>query len=309
MEHHIVLIVSSEGSGTGFLIQDPLNKSDWYIVTNAHVIGNDRFVEVIWFQDIILKRARVIGVDEIADVALLAAGPNDFDWVGTGYANGLEYLNHWGAGIITSTEVSIGDEVMTMGHPEGGGGVTVTRGVVSAEKVLYGACHDQVHWIKTDAALNPGNSGGPLMNLNGKIIGMNTCGWDHLENVGYALAMQEIRDRFRFLKNGGERRVPTPTPTPTPVPTPTPAISEAHYDDGSFLALLTWYEDGSWWYKTRNGNPCVTRVTENNGRYSWRVLPRVGLCHYAGRERGDDVLVVVRGTTYRAVTVRLDGPP
>ena len=134
---------------------------------------------------------------------------------------------------------------MAIGYPTGGGGLTVTTGVVSAEEVLYGACQDGVHWIKTDASINPGNSGGPLITLDGKIIGMNTCGWDHLENVAYALAMQEILSRFNELKRGNSVIVPTPTPT----------IPEAHYDDGSFLALLTWYEDGSWWHKTQNDNP------------------------------------------------------
>lgn len=299
LQPHVVLIYSSDGRGTGFFIQDPRNKSDWYVVTNAHVVGDDRFVALGWFSDIRIERARVLGVDEFADVALIDVGPDDFDWSGTGYDNGIHYLNHWGSDVTTSTDISIGNEVMALGFPTGGGGRTVTTGVISANKVLYGACHDGIHWIKTDAALNPGNSGGPLMTMEGKIIGMNTCGWDHLENVGYALAMQEIWDRFEFLKNGGVRRAPTPTPT----------IPEAHYNDGSFLALLTWYEDGSWWHRTRNGNPCVTRVTENNGRYSWRTLPYSGLCHYEGRERGDDVIVVISGTTYRAVRVRLDGPP
>ena len=256
-------------------------------------------MEVGWYSDLETKNGKVLGVDEYADVALIDVGPNDFDWSGTSYRNGLEYLQEWGPGIKTSTNASIGSRVIALGFPVGGGGMTVTTGVVSAGKVLYGACHDGVHWIKTDAALNPGNSGGPLMTDDGKIIGMNTCGWDHLENVGYALAMQEIWSRFTFLKNGGVRRAPTPTPT----------IPEAHWNDGSFLALLLWYEDGSWWYRTRNDNPCVTRVTENNGRYSWRDLPGKGICHYQGEERGDDIIVVVNGKTYRAVEVELDEPP
>ena len=299
LESHVVFIRTSKGSGTGFFIQDPLNKSDWYIVTNAHVVGKEQFVEVVWFSDIAIGRAKVLGVDELADVALIDAGPDDFNWSGTGYSSGLEYMKRWGRGIGTSTNIARGSEVMAMGHPVGGGGRTVTTGVVSAKEVLYGACHDGVHWIKTDAAINPGNSGGPLMTIDGRIIGMNTCGWDHLENVAYALAMKEIFDRFSFLKNGGMRRSPTPTPT----------IPEAHYDDGSFLALLQWNEGENIFHGTRNGNPCITRVTENNQRYSWSVLPYRGVCHFEGTFRGNDVIVVINGQTYRAVKVVLDGPP
>ena len=297
---HVVLVTSSQGSGTGFFIQDPLNESDWYIATNSHVVGSDHFVSVIWFQGIEVEAAKVLGIDEYADIALIDVGPNDFDWSRTSYANGMEYLNRWGSGITTSTEFARGDEVLTMGHPAGGGGLTVTMGVVSVDKVLNGACSDGIHWIKTDAALNPGNSGGPLLSLNGTIIGMNTCGWDHMENVGYALAMQEIESRFSFLKNGGVRRMPPPTP----------AIPEAHYADGAFLAFLTWPSDGSRWLKTAEGAPCVTRIIEHNdGSYSWKFLPYIGLCHYEGKLQGDDVVVVIEDTTYRAVKIELDGPP
>ena len=294
-----MLIVSSGGSGTGFFIKDPSNNSDWYLVTNAHVVGNDGWVELRWYRGITISRAKVLGIDEAADIALIDTGPNDFDWTGTGYRDGLDYLGQWGAGVSISTVVTKGSEVIAMGYPEGGGSRTVTRGVVSVAEVLYGACHDGIRWIKTDAALNPGNSGGPLMTIDGKIIGMNTCGWDQLENVGYALAIEEIYARFDNLKAGESVRLPTPTPS----------IPEARYNDGSYLALLTWYEGGSWWYRTRNDKPCVTRVQENRGRYTWEELPFLGICHLEGEERGEDVVVTIRGKTYRAVRVELNGPP
>ncbi len=296
---HIVLVLSSKGSGTGFFIQDPSEESDWYLVTNAHVVGSDQWVELRWYRGITIPRAKVLGIDEIADVALIDTGPNDFDWTETGYRNGMDYLNQWGAGVTISTEVSKGIEVIAMGYPQGGGSRTVTGGVVSVAKVLYGACQDGIHWIKTDAALNPGNSGGPLMTTDGKIIGMNTCGWDHLENVGYALAIEEIYSRFNDLKTGNNIRLPTPTPS----------IPEAHYDDGSFLAFLTWYENGSWWNRSRNDKPCVTRVTQNGNWYSWDELPGRGICHLEGEQSGEDVVVKIGGRTYSAVRVELEGPP
>ena len=280
-------------------MQNPRDKSHWVIVTNAHVVGNDRDVDVSWFSDVGTVNAKVLGIDQFADVALIDVGPDDFDWSGTGYSGGSDYLRQWGTGIAPSINISIGSNVLALGYPEGGGGTTVTTGVVSSERVTHGACSDGIHWIKTDAALNPGNSGGPLMTDTGKIIGMNTCGWDHLENVGYALAMQEIWNRFEFLKNGGVRRMPTPTPT----------IPEAHYDDGAFLAFLEWDEDGQPWDKTQNGNPCVTKVIESNNRYSWRDFPGKGMCHFEGRFRGEDVIVTISGTTYRAVPITLESEP
>ena len=299
LESYVVFIRTSKGSGTGFFIQDPRSSSDWYIVTNAHVVARDQFVEVQWFTDVKVESVRVLGIDEIVDVAFLDLGPDDFDWSSTGWSGGLEYIRVNGPGIGVSTSFQRGTEVMAVGYPIGGGGMSVTSGVVSAEKVLYQACSDGVHFIKTDAAINPGSSGGPLVTVNGDIIGMNTCGNFSLENVGYALAMREILDRLDALKRGNNRLAPTPTPR----------IPEAHYGDGSFLAHLTWFEGDSKRHRTRNGNPCVTRVKKNNGRYFWDVLPVDGVCHHEGMRRGSDTLVVVGSETYRAVEVSLDGPP
>ena len=217
----------------------------------------------------------------------------------------MDYLNEWGSGVTISTDVTKGSEVIAMGYPEGGGERTVTRGVVSVEKVLHGACKDGVHLIKTDAALNPGNSGGPLMTTDGKIIGMNTCRSEHLENVGYALAIEEINSRFNALKTGRSIKLPTPAPTPTP----TPSYPDAQYGDGSFLALLTWNENGSWWHRTRNDRPCVTRVIKHESWYSWDVLPLKGICHFEGQERGEYIVVTISGKTYNVVKAKLDGPP
>jgi len=233
----------------------------------------------------------VLGKDEYADVALLRVGPDDFN---TGAFDGVSYLNRVGLGIVAVEEIRQGEEVVAMGYPLGEG-LSITKGIVSSTCVK----RDDVCWIKTDAAINPGNSGGPLMNGNGHIIGMNTSVRIDAENTAYALAMSEIADRFESLKQGQVLVKPTPTP----------AYPEAHYDDGSFLALLTWYADGAWWHKTRNGNPCVTRVTQNGSWYSWDELPFRGICHYEGEERFEDIVVTIGGKTYRTVRVELDDPP
>ena len=280
----VVLIHSSKSRGTGFFLRDPSASSRWYVVTNAHVVERDQFVEVSWFADLEIVRAMVLGIDERADVALLDVGPDDFDWSGTSWDSGVSFIGRWGKGLSVSTDVDRGVEVMAVGYPRGGGGLSVTEGVISASKVLRGACSDGIHLIKTDAALNPGNSGGPLVTQDGRIVGMNTCGATDLENVGYALSMGEILARFERLKGGFSVFVPTPTPS----------FPEARYDDGSFLAVLTWNQDGSWWHsRTQYGNPCVTRVSRDGGRVSWDLLPRVGICHHEGEYRGSDVLIEI----------------
>ena len=291
LESYVVRVQSTATAGTGFFIQDPAHPADWYIITNAHVVGGDRQVRVSWHSGLHHLSAAVLGTDEYADIALLDAGPADF------IPQGADYLTEHGGGIRAADGAArLGEAVMAMGYPLGEG-LSVTQGVVSSTCVP----RNDVCYIKTDAALNPGNSGGPLMNGQGEIIGMNTWQRTNAENTGYALSIGDIFDRLPFLKAGGFIR--------TPPATRAPSLPEAHYDDGSFLALLLWYEDGSWWYRTWRGRPCVTRVFADNGRYRWRTLPGRGVCHYTGAERGDDVIVVVDGATYRAVEVRLEGPP
>ena len=265
-----------------------LSPEGWYVVTNAHVVGSNQHVTVSWYSDIpILDRVQVLGVDEFADVAILDVSPNDFDWSGTGWNDGLEYLNRWGTGIKTTSNVRQGAEVIAMGYPDGGGGITITAGLVSAERVANASYGQGVDWIKTDAALNPGNSGGPLMTTRGEIIGMNTWGRRDLENVGYALPMQEIFNRFNTLKNGVRTLAPTP---------------KDHFTDGSFLAVLTW-DDG--WYNTReDGSICVDRVWQDGNWYEWRDQ-----CIYSGQERNGNVYAWYQEQWLEAQWVELDGRP
>lgn len=179
------------------------------------MVGSDRTVEVGWYSNVpTIPRVRVLGVDTIADVALLDVSPDDFDLSKAGFGNlpvtGSGYLNIIGGGITTSSDVELGSDVLALGFVAGGG-KSITRGVVSAENVFLNG----MNWIKTDAAINPGNSGGPLMTTNGQIIGMNTWKRTDLENVGYALPMDEILRRFDSLKSGRRNFVALPTPTPS----------------------------------------------------------------------------------------------
>ncbi|WP_298497291.1 trypsin-like peptidase domain-containing protein [uncultured Maritimibacter sp.] len=140
-----------QGAGTGFIIS-----ADGNIVTNAHVVRNADEVEVS-LSDGRTLAAEVVGVDTATDIALIKVDATDLPTLNFG----------------TSGDLKVGQNVIAMGNPFGLGN-TVTTGIVSAlgRDLRAGPFDD---FIQTDAAINRGNSGGPLMDENGNVIGMNTA--------------------------------------------------------------------------------------------------------------------------------------
>jgi serine protease Do len=146
------------GSGSGFIISP-----DGYILTNNHVVeGADR-VNVI-LADKREFEARVIGRDPNTDIAVVKVDARNLPTVRMGDADGLE----------------VGDWVLALGYPLDLG-QTTTAGIVSAKGRSIGimgrsgAEAPLEHFIQTDAAINPGNSGGPLVDLQGRVIGVNSA--------------------------------------------------------------------------------------------------------------------------------------
>ena len=291
---------SSDGGGSGFFVVDPSVErqlaaaSDWYVLTNAHVVGNDAYVDVEWYSDVPPIRAKVLGKNDLADVALLDARPTDFR------SDGISYLMRHSADVYAADDAQSGDEVVAAGFPIGATGqeFAPSYGIVSNPSVPV----DGVRYIRTTAPINNGNSGGPLMNDRGVIIGMNTFSWvgEGTQNINYALSMSEIFSRFASLKGRAVVRQSVPTPI---VPT-------ARYGDGSYLALLQWREDGKLLVKVGNDDaPCVHRVTETdlgNGRTSYSWEPN---CSFTGYFDGDDVLIDLDGDTYQVVKLILSEKP
>ena len=139
-----------EASGSGFIIS-----SDGYVVTNAHVIDDSKNVTVT-LEDKRELKATVVGVDKLSDIALLKIEAKDLPMVKLG----------------DSDKLDVGQWVVAMGTPFGLD-YTATQGIVSAlsrslPKDTY------VPFIQTDAAVNPGNSGGPLFDLDGQVVGVNS---------------------------------------------------------------------------------------------------------------------------------------
>jgi len=137
--------------GSGFII-DPSG----YVVTNNHVIADADKITVLLHDETELQ-ATLVGRDEKTDLALLKVEAG----------RPLPSTN-WG----DSDELRIGDWVMAIGNPFGLGG-TVTAGIVSARGRQIGGTYDD--YIQTDASINRGNSGGPLFDMNGQVIGINTA--------------------------------------------------------------------------------------------------------------------------------------
>ncbi len=146
--------------GSGFIISD-----DGYVVTNNHVIsaenmGNGVSATVTNIKVIMADRkeytARVVGRDPASDIAVLKIE-----------AKGLPFVRFG-----DSTKARVGDWVMAIGNPFGLGG-SVTAGIVSALHRDIGGQYDR--YIQTDASINRGNSGGPMFDMNGNVVGINTA--------------------------------------------------------------------------------------------------------------------------------------
>jgi Do/DeqQ family serine protease len=144
------------GSGSGVIIS-----GDGYIVTNNHVVEDADEFEVI-LDDKRTFKAEKVGVAKRTDLAVLKIEATDLPT--------LEYAN--------SDDVNIGDWVLAIGNPFEYLTSTVTAGIVSAKGRDINILRDQENiesFIQTDAAVNPGNSGGALVDLDGRLIGINTA--------------------------------------------------------------------------------------------------------------------------------------
>ena len=141
----------SSALGSGFVIS-----ADGYIVTNNHVIDKADAIEIEFFSGERLD-AKLIGTDPKTDIALLKVESDD----------PLPFVEFGDSDVMR-----VGDWVMAVGNPLGQG-FSVSAGIVSArERALSGTYDD---FIQTDAAINKGNSGGPLFNTTGEVIGVNTA--------------------------------------------------------------------------------------------------------------------------------------
>lgn len=187
VEPGVVSVVADLGvdqgaEGTGFVIS-----SDGNIVTNAHVVEGAGDVRVE-FTDGTARDANVVGRDSAADIAVLDVDGSNLPTVCLGSSN----------------DVQVGDDVVAIGNALGlEGGLSVTRGIISGPpRPGTGIAQGVENVLQTDAAINHGNSGGPLVNAEGCVIGINTAIEDQAQNVGFAIPIDHAKPIIEDIKAG-----------------------------------------------------------------------------------------------------------
>lgn len=181
--------------GSGVVIS-----SDGYVVTNAHVVegAQEIIVTLLGGQEV---RARLVGLDTATDIALLKLKGDNFKYARLG----------------SSDDVVIGEWVIALGNPFGLFSVnfkpTATIGIISGTNLDFGKQRTgriYQDMIQTDAAINTGNSGGPLINSDGEVIGINTFiftggGYSHGSvGVGFAIPVNRVKTIVAELKKHGK---------------------------------------------------------------------------------------------------------
>jgi S1-C subfamily serine protease len=181
----IRVLLPGVGLGSGFFIH-----SSGYILTNNHVIQDAEEISVL-MHDGTDFQVMIVARDPIYDLALLKVimPVRQFPVLPMG----------------KSDLIGPGDQVIAMGNPLGLGH-TVTSGIISqTERSLTGVSNEDarnVRFIQTDAAINPGSSGGPLISLSGAWIGINTLGAETANGIGFAVPSIQVREFLDEVRSG-----------------------------------------------------------------------------------------------------------
>ncbi|MGH9225675.1 MAG: S1C family serine protease [Acidimicrobiales bacterium] len=175
------------GAGTGMIVT-----SDGEILTNAHVVEGATSISVTLAGESTARTADLIGADPANDVAVLKIRN----------ASNLPTVT-----LGSSSSLRVGDDVVAIGDAlDLDGGLTVTEGIVSAlNRSISDSDINLTGLIQTDAAINSGNSGGPLVTADGKVVGMNTVVAGDAQNIGFALAIDNVKPIMDSLRAGGGR--------------------------------------------------------------------------------------------------------
>ena len=164
----VVSIKTNVGQGSGFFIT-----SEGYIVTNAHELEQTRLANAVDYDGETYSLS-LIGYDAEKDIAVLKAKGN-FDYLRFGDSN----------------DVKTGDKVIAIGNPLGLS-FSVSEGIISGKDRR--GDNDMPYYFQTDVSLNPGNSGGPLINKNGEVIGINNFKILSAENLGFAFYSNNAKE-------------------------------------------------------------------------------------------------------------------
>ena len=175
-------------SGTGFVIS-----ADGYIVSNYHVISGAMTLTVM-MTDGKEYNATVVGYDESNDLAVLKIEATELPYVTFG----------------NSESLVVGDQVAAIGNPLGELTSSLTVGYISAKDRMINTDGTYMNMLQTDAAINSGNSGGPLFDMNGNVIGITTAKFSGtsgsgatIEGIGFAIPIDDVKELISDLKEFG----------------------------------------------------------------------------------------------------------
>lgn len=181
--------VQSQGSGFVFRVKDGLLSDKTYIMTNNHMVENADSVNVT-FMDGHEYEAEITGSDPLSDIAVIE----------------IKTRNRPALNLGDSSKLDVGEWVVAIGNPFGLGH-TLTVGVVSATGRTGLGINDYEDFIQTDAAINVGNSGGPLVNLAGEVVGINTAIFTRsggYMGIGFAIPINMAKQIANQLVEKGE---------------------------------------------------------------------------------------------------------
>lgn len=176
------------GGGSGFFVS-----SDGLIVTNKHVVEDTTAIYTVYTNDGKKHDAKILARDPVLDIALVKITGANYPTLTLGNSDSL----------------LVGQTVIAIGNALGEFKNTVSVGVVSGlsrSVVAGGASKSELldHVIQTDAAINPGNSGGPLLDLSGRVVGVNVAVVTGSQGIGFALPINSIKSAVDSVKSTGK---------------------------------------------------------------------------------------------------------
>ncbi|MDD5291115.1 MAG: trypsin-like peptidase domain-containing protein [Patescibacteria group bacterium] len=186
------------GGGTGFIVS-----SDGYIVTNKHVVLDEEAEYTVLMNDETKHEAKVLARDPATDLAVLKIEP------ASAKASAGEGEKFPTVELGDSSNLKVGQTVIAIGNALGEFRNTVSTGVISglSRSITAGGIglgSEQLSGvIQTDASINSGNSGGPLLNLAGQVIGINTAIAQNAQNIGFAIPINDLKDTIESVKKNG----------------------------------------------------------------------------------------------------------
>ena len=182
---------TSQSAGTGMIVS-----SDGYVITNKHVVDGARNIKIIADNGDTYSEVELVGADPLNDVAYLKIKN----------AENLPVVN-----LGDSKTIAVGQPVLAIGNALGAYQNSVTQGIIggTGRSIQAGDSRGNsveylTDMLQTDAALNPGNSGGPLVNAAGDVIGINTATSTTAEGLGFAIPISAVKGMLKRIMDDGK---------------------------------------------------------------------------------------------------------